>query len=391
MTEYPKILLLLILLSGLIYSENLGIEKSAKLIEPAVIEVNLVTKTTLTIQKEFLPDFKELIGRSYVYSGNKKLDGVLVNPDGYIIINSNIISNETIVNDTIDFDATAIMEDTGRIGHLRGYGMEINNNELISYKNYFYSQFNGSGGFSRAVSSAYANNIISISIQNKSITVKLSNDSEPIDAKLIYTNDKFALLKIEKTNTPTVELKNISLQNGDQIFVVTKNKTEPGLIEITDSGQKMLKHTNEDEKKADVITDYKGTPVAFDLGNGIITKEDLEEALKKSNVTEESSLTNAQFREALESYTNGDYTSAKEKLKKVLELYPEHEQAKEYLEEIDTKTAGFNEWGEKINEELGKTPNEFKFVGAVVLVLALSIYVLNKLKNKKQKRGRDQN
>src|SRR3990167_3246284 len=307
----PKLLLALILLSSLIYSAT-DIEKAIILNEPAIVDVIVEIKSTLTIESDVLPSLKELVSRSYVLSANKSIDGAIISADGYIITNNNVIENETIINETIVFAAPLIANDAGKIDHLKRFGKEIDDKETNAYKEYLFGIYDGATGFNKKISSDYADGIISIKIDKKEAYVRLSGDAKPIKAQFIGAKDGMALLKIDKNNLPVVELKNTTLQSGDQVYIINtdKNKTETNLIKNSESGKKYeLLSNDENQNEINIISDKEGSLIGLELNDEVVTKDDINSVLAENSITEKPSITNAEFQEALDSYDSGNYTN----------------------------------------------------------------------------------
>ncbi len=393
MTRYQKVLLVLILLLCVIYATT-DIEKALILNEPAIVNVIVEIKSTLTIEKEILPDLKELVSRSYVFSTSKSIDGAIISADGYILTNSKIIENTTIINETILFASPLIAGDAGKIDHLKKYGQEIGDKEASAYEEYLFEIYGGASGFNKKISMDYDGSAVSINIEKKDVYVKLSDSTKPIKAQLIDTKNDMALLKIDKNNLPVVELKNTTMQSGDQVYIINtiSNKTESDLIKGNDGSYDLLKNTKDEENNINIVTNNEGTPLALELGNELITKENIADLLKENNITEKESLTNAEFQEALDSYESGNYTRTKQKLETTLTFYPEHEAAKELLKKLEVKkpvSNGLNEWVANIKiffkNILNKIPNEAKTIGLILLIMMLSIYVASKLRKKSRK------
>lgn len=401
MARYPRVLLCLFLILHVLYAQNHVIENSARLIEPAIVDITVEIRATLTIEKEILSEFREIVGRSYTFSGNSSMYGAVISADGYILSNSRITDNATVVNNTLRYAAPLIAGDTGKIDHLKKYGQRVQEDELASYKEYFFGLYTGSNGFNAKLFDEYMNGAISVRIERKEIYVRLSQDSKPLRAQLIDGNDGITLLKIEKNNMPTIELRNTTLRNGDEVFVIdpVNNKTEQNFIQNNNDGYGLVRQNNGNGDSVSVITDDAGNPVALQLSDSIIPSADVTDLLQKNGIVETPSQTNTEFGDALYSYDTGDYQKSKEKLESILSIYPEHEQAKRYLKNIGEKINGnknlFDGWigrilefGKKI---LSKLPGEAGIIVLILIVMALSLYAITKLKTGKKGQKRRNN
>lgn len=389
MTVHSKLMVYVLLLAGFACAQNYIIENYTRLIEPAIVEVLVHSEAELTIEGNLLPGFEEIIGRNYSFSAVRSLSGAVVNPDGYILSARGPVENATIISETIDYAAPLIIGDTGKIDHLKRYGQPVGESEMQAYRQYFVGMYGENGGFEKELHLGYKDGRVSIEILRNDIYIRLSKSSDPVPARLIDLGSGIALFKIDKANMPVVELRNASLRNGDEVFVITRgdNKTEHNFIQRNGTEINLLRNNDDGSGGVNVITDGSGRPLAFELNDVIITSDDLYGMLGENDVVRVPSRTNLEFEDALESFDNGDYPAARQKLENTLDLYPEHGQAREYLREVEDKTSNgkgmVDEWAGRISGFLAsfsaKIPSEAILLALAVVMAVLSVYVIGKL------------
>ncbi len=384
LTDLTLILLLVFAFTPGIYAKQ-NIENAEEQIQPAIVGVSLWIKAELTIKNDVPDDFKSLVGRSYTFNKNKTMNGIVASSDGYVLFDSSSLDTKTLVKEIINSVTDAIIADSGRIDHFKKYGKEIRNEELVAYKEYLFSLYNGSDALRQMLFSNYLNQSLEINIEDKEIYVILSNGSTPLKAHIIDHNDNITLLKIEKINMPVIELKNTTIQNGDEVFAINQTSYMSDLVEMGDDQHALRTRKKDTKESLEVITNENGEPIALWIDDKIITKNEIDAIFSENNITEKTSLTNIEFKNALESYNAGDTDAAKQRLEATLKLYPEHKGAKEYLNKIENmknENSMMGIWADTAKQQISSISNETRVVIGIILIFMLSLYVINKLKGR---------
>lgn len=325
------------LLVSLSYAIPTEVEIASILSQPAVSSAHSTTLFTVTVSDSIFEEFPELIGRSYTISVEKEADAFLVHTDGYVLSDSSIADQSLVQERIYENVQEQLLKDMGRIEHVREFGIEPGYAELDSYYSYSLAKYGGTEALTSWLLEKYLEGKLSVSVLSQQFQV--TNGELTKDATLIE-NEEIALLKIEGTDFPSVELSPAdSDSSGDTVYVISLDEelSEPNIqasiSEISGANNEEIDTTAQTENSYLVINS-KGKVLGLgfsDSKSEVLSSHKLENLFERNGIQEKDSVVNGIYKEGVNAYFNEDYKTAEQKFKETLVHYPNHAGALENL------------------------------------------------------------
>ncbi|MBI2079902.1 hypothetical protein HYT84_03990 [Candidatus Micrarchaeota archaeon] len=340
-------LLIFLLSMTLIFAQGNSPEKSAEVSQPALVDVSVKTTYEVYTNAEIFTGYPELLGRKYVLSNTKSTKGAFVSSDGIVLVDASVQEKNPENSRAPETLLDLMIKDAARVAHIKMFGIEPSDSEIDSFAIYLLDYYGGRESLVLKINSAYKEGKI-IFVPTDSLTTTGSPEGNLMNATVIYSDSNVAVINTTVSDAPTLAFLNGSnVTNGDTGYLITYVEPDnpiitPVFIESSSSSDSGISFavppssTIKDEygKYFNLITDKTGNVIGVELGeNGknIIDSNELKALEKSANFEHKVSDTNAFFLEGIDSYEEGVYDKAEESFEKVLTLYPEHLQAKNYL------------------------------------------------------------
>ena len=403
-------------LSGYAVSQPDIIEKTAAIGKPAVVFVLTVLSGTVSYPEQIEYQRQDPVTGKLEYyiepAGSGRIvtlpleniirgTGFVVNSDGYIVTNAHVVKFE----DERDELVLAYLISLGELLEESFENQGLSTSEiderlpvtLIAIEDFL----NKYGEFKDIKKNVY--------IYNGLITPDLDFTNglpaEIIDVGGAYPAKDVAILKVNKNNLPVLKLGDSEKANvGSKTFVIGY----PGAADISFSSilepsvtSGIVSALKKAEAGWDLIqTDAiispgsSGSPIFNEQGEVIgvatlssqlasgygwvIPSNIIKEFLRGKNIVNTEGTMNRYYKEALELYWEKEYTKAIEKFRLVIDLYPEHPYAKEF---ITGSRAAIERGEEKIS--LFNTRNLI-IAGGVLAILLIIVLYITVFKEKKE-------
>ena len=306
------------------------VEIASILSQPALGSAYSTTIFTITVSDIIFEGYPELIGRSYTVTVEKEADAFLVHTDGYVLSEQSIADQSLVQEIIYENIQEQLLKDMGRIEHVREFGSVPEAAELDSYYSYSLAKYGGKESLASWLLSKYLEGKLSVSVLSQQFQV--TNGDLTKDAALIEAEDGVALLKIEGTDFPSVELSSPdSSTSGDTVYIVSQEEgsltVQPSISEISGANNEEIETTAQTENSFFII-DSEGQVLGFGFSDSndkpIISSPKLNYLFEKNGIKEKNSVVNGIYKEGVNAYFDGDYNTAKEKFLETLVHYPSH-------------------------------------------------------------------
>jgi|GEM_PF-3875142 len=373
-----KKVLVLLMLCMLAYSQS-NIEKGGIISKPATGEVISDVQTTITIEKSMFDEFPELTSRSYSVQLTSAGSGVLVSPDGHLIANDELADEKIMRRGVFEKLLPRIINDAGVIEHVQKFGSEPTASQIASFKPYFIEKYGGEEAILQRFENSYLMGNISVEIEKQDYLFNI--DGNVHNAEIIE-KDKMFILKIEGKNYPSILYSDVEMDAGDSVYFIGYDGRNVDAVPVIISYENGYYVDVESDEGMTFVLDKDGNVLGIAEesygGYDIFPVNEMEDRME-SMVNQTNSLTTKTYAIAMAAYWNGDYEKAEEELGYVLSLYPEHSDARYYLQDSrnhlegeETKgTLGLDEMVEFLTSTL---------VVLIIAAIALALVILKILK-----------
>lgn len=411
--------------------------------KPAVVQITDIITGEMTIQSTLAASLgaPEIAGMYYDFTLGFGGSGFFISEDGYLITNGHVAKpdDELVAYYAIAQIADSVYWDAIIYSWEATYGYSPSETEVQDYYDeILWSYYGGSyeemvwdlyvtnykGGDLKMDNVKYSNYIQTGSISGSETLVKEQGKAATIIDTLYegdFDSKDLALLKVEGSNFPTVELGSFSNVNiGSELYVIgypavveeatgyftdVESELEPTITKgIISAKKQLVDGTEAFQTDAGISGGNSGGP-ALDINgkvigvatwsiggseggesyNFLISIENVEKLLSRNNVTPGSSITTEKWEEALDQYSQKCYTAAKEEFEEVKNLYPDNVDIDDFI----SKCQGAIERGE--DECVTNMGNWMIIAGAVCCVgggIAFVIFIVFVLVIKKKKKGK---
>lgn len=326
---------------------------------PAELEVLKQTQVGVEINRTYtisiengIPGLTALAGKTYTTNVVEKTTGLFLNNDGDIMAPS--LTDERYEKKALSQVSEEIMQDVAKVEHIKKFGREPDNQEIIDYINYFKKEYGD-------IASMYGK--FKIKKDYETFTVLYQLDRIP--AQFISDENGVMLLEIPAGNYPAISLVNKSIANGSKLYAIDQNESKTIVVEDSN-----LSEISVDKKVNDgsIVLDENYDVVGYGIGSKIKASSSILEQLEAQKILNNETSLTQNYLKAIKSYENGDYETAKKELEGILRLNPEDSFAKSELAKISGRL-------------------DFGLI-ALVGILLLAILVIMKLTEKKRGYGR---
>jgi len=422
-------------------------QKALLYAKPAVVQITNIVSGKLIMQSAIATQLNapQLTGKTYQFVTGFTGSGFFLSSDGYLVTNGHVVKPEDdlVAYYALSLKAEEIMKDALRYAIISNYGYTPTSEDLEEmYLSVLNSSYGGS--YEEMVWDLYetdykGGNIKMDSVKNNNYiqTGAVSGSQKLVQeygraATLVdtsYAGDfdskDLALLKVEGTNFPTIDLGSFTnVQIGTEVYVIGY----PGIVEVAtgiftdvESGleptitkgiisakKKLVDGTEAFQTDAGISGGNSGGPVVDNNGkvigvatwsispqgednyNFLISVEQVNNLLNKNNVTSSESITTTKWKEALDAYSDKCYTKAKGLFEDTKTLYSDNVDIDDFI----TKSQTAIENGE--DECVTNIETWMYVVGALCClgvfgggVVVLFVFVIAKKKKSKTKETKE--
>jgi len=369
-------------------------QRNLLIAKPAVVQITNIVTGQMTIQSTLASALgaPSMAGMYYEFGIGLGGSGFFVTDDGYLLTNGHVADPE---DDLVAYYALAqlyesIYRDAIIVMWESSYGYTPSESEVADTFDYILWQSYG-GDTDAMIIDLYATNYKGGDLKmdnvknNNYIQTGAVSGTEKVVKELgkaanlvdtLYDGDfdsnDIALLKVEGSNFPTVEMGSFqNVQIGSELYVVgypavvevatgyftdVESELEPSITKgIVSAKKKLVDGTEAFQTDADISGGNSGGPALDETGkvigmatwsigdyeggesyNFLISVESLETILTRNNVTAEKSLTTQKWEEALGEYENKCYTKAKKIFEETQDLYGDNVDIEEFITKCQT-------------------------------------------------------
>lgn len=350
--------------------------------KPAVVQITNIITGKIVIQASLASQLgaPSITGSYYDFTLGFGGSGFFITPDGYLVTNGHVAkpTDDLIAYYAISQLAETIWKDAIIFAYQAAYGENPTQDYVDeSFQNALDQLYGGDiyqmiddiyytnyKGGDLEMDEVTKNNYIQLgAVSGSEKTVKdLGKAATLIDTSYEgeFDSKDIALLKVEGSNFPTVELgsfNNVQLgsevyvigypaivESGTGIFTDVESGLEPSITKgIISAKKKLVDGTEAFQTDAAVTHGNSGGPALDANGNVIgiatwsfgdepggesfnflISVDQLNRLLSKNNITPTASLSSQKWKEALDLYSDSCFTKAKTKFEEAKTLYPDN-------------------------------------------------------------------